>query len=132
MERQCEDCLVVFAVSTINKYRNYGYSSRQGARSQKTCIFINTVRPSNRETWFLLSEVRKKIYAVCFDEILAVNGYVEGVLVFGWSIHDTWLDVWFQWSMVDGCSGKASCLRFDGFICFRFNLVCMRCTSASC
>jgi hypothetical protein len=34
---------------------------------------------------------------------------VEGVLVFGWSIHDTWLDVWFQWSMVDGCSGKASC-----------------------
>jgi hypothetical protein len=34
---------------------------------------------------------------------------VEGVLVFGWSIHVTWLDVWFQWSVVDGCSGKASC-----------------------
>jgi hypothetical protein len=56
---------------------------------------------------------------------------VEGLLVFGWSIHDTWLDIWLQWSMVDGCSGKASSLRFDSFICFRFNMVCTRCTLPS-
>jgi len=58
--------LVMFAVSTITKYRNYGYSSRHGTRSQKTCIFINTVRTSNRETYFLLCEVRNEIVCSLF------------------------------------------------------------------
>lgn len=31
-------------------------------------------------------------------------GNAEGVQVLGYGMHDTWLDVWFHWSVVDGCS----------------------------